>query len=316
MQEGFFIMMSKNPRSNDFFNAYPLREIIAQYMLWHVTNGHSKETMRYYQCHLGMFADWAEENQLTDFTEFKAPMLREYFAQYQVGHTRNGTQCQYRAVKALFRWAWDEYDFEGRNPIEKIKITADPMVPITGVDPADVSKLLESARASEYPERDRAMLAVLLDTGIRKSSLANIRKEDVDSVNGAIYIRHTKNRKPMIVYLGTNARKLLRKYMKTVSAVPAESAFWVTVSKSPLSMNGIREVIRRTCKRAGIPEYGAHDFRRYFALQSYRNGADVYAVSQMLGHSNIEVTRRYLATDEHDRMMMHARTSPLDHPLK
>ena len=306
-------MIDNNQRSNGIFGKYPLREIIAQYMMYHTTNGHSKETMRYYRCHLGMFADWADENQLTDFTEFNAPVLREYFAKYQAEHTRNGTQCQYRAVKALFRWAWDEYEFDVKNPISKIKITADPVTPIPGVDPDDVPKMFESAKASDYPERDCAMLAVLLDTGIRKSSFINIRIEDVDAVAGSIYIRHTKNHKPLIVYLGSQARKAVRRYLKTIPNIPSEQSFWVTLAKEPLSMDGMREVIRRICKRAGISEYGAHDFRRYFALQSYRNGADVYAVSQMLGHSGIEVTKRYLATDEHDRMLIHARTSPLDH---
>lgn len=309
-------MKTNNQRSSNDFENYPLRDVISQYMLYHVTNGHSAETMRYYRCHLGMFAAWAEENQLTNFTELKAPVLREYFARYQQEHTRNGAQCQYRALKALFRWAWDEYDFEGRNPIEKVKISADPVVPIQGVDPNDVPKLFEAARASDYPERDCALLAVLLDTGIRKSSLVNIRKEDFDPVSGSIYIRHTKNHKPMIVYLGSAARKIVRKYLKTIPGIPGEASLWVTISKTSLGLPGIRQIIRRTCKRAGVPEYGAHAFRRYFALQTYRNGADVFAVSQMLGHSGIEVTRRYLATDEKDRMLMHAKTSPLDHPVK
>lgn len=306
-------MKASNQRSRHDFEEYPLREVIAQYMLFHVTNGHSAETLRYYRCHLGMFADWAEENQRTDFADYNAPVLREYFAQYQQEHTRNGTQCQYRAVKAFFRWAWDEYDFEGRNPIDKIKITADPVTPIQGVDPEDVAKLFEAAKVSDYPERDCAILAVLLDTGIRKSSLANIVKENVDSINGSIYIQHTKNHRPMIVYLGVNARKLMRKYLKTIQDVQDDALLWVTLDHNSLSINGLREVIRRICKRANVPEYGMHDFRRYFALQSYRNGADIYAVAQLLGHSGIEVTKRYLATNEKDKMLIHARTSPLDH---
>lgn len=309
-------MLPNNQRSTIDFTTYPLRDIISQYMLHHVTNGHAADTIRYYRCHLGIFADWADENELTDLTEFSASVLREYFAQYQRCHSRNGTHCQYRAIKALFRWAWDEYDLAGRNPIEKIKITADPVTPIEGVDPNDVPKLFEAARQSEYPERDCALLSVLLDTGVRKSSFINIQKSDVDHISGAIYIRHMKNKRPMIVYLGSTARKHMRKYLSTLPAIPSDGPLWVTTSKEPLSMDGMREIIRRICKRAGIPEYGAHDFRRFFALQSYRNGADIYAVSKLLGQSGIEVTKRYLATDENDKMRIHAQTSPLDHPIK
>lgn len=306
-------MNRKNHRSTDRIISYQLRETYAQYMIFHKTNGHAKETVRFYEFHLGLFLNWAEENEIETIDMISTVDLRNFFAQYQEEHTRNGANIQYRAVKAFLRWAWDEYDIEGRNPIDKIKIAADPVKPIEGVNPKDIDKLFESAKLSEYPERDCALLAVLLDTGIRKSSFINILIKDVDLASGSIYIRHTKNHKPMIVYLGSTAKKYVKRYWKTLYDIPSEHPFWITEYDNPLSMDGMREVLRRICKRAGIPEYSAHDFRRYFALQSYRNGADIYAVSEMLGHTGIEVTRRYLATDENDRKMIHARTSPLDH---
>lgn len=305
-------MPFKNQRPSSYTECISIRETISQYYLFHKTNGHSQETLRYYEYHLGRIAEWLEGINITDISEITVQVLRDYFTQYQKGHTRNGANVQYRAVKAYLRWVWDEYDLEYKNPIEKIRVAADPVVPIKGVDPADIEKLFESAKRSDYPERDCALLAVLLDTGIRKSSFINIRKEDVNTVNGTIYIRHCKNHKPMTVYLGKTARKHIRNYLKTIPFVPSDDYFWVTEYGDPLSMNGMREVLRRMCNRAGIPEYSAHDFRRYFALQSYRNGADIYAVSELLGHSGIEVTKRYLAINDDDRRLVHARTSPLD----
>ncbi len=304
---------SDNQRSSTEMIEYPLRETISQYMLFHATSGHSKETIRFYTCHLGQIADWLEENCVYDIESITVRDLRNYFAQYQEQHTRNGTNLIYRAVKAFMRWAWDEYDLTARNPIEKIHIGADPVKPIEGVNPKDIDKLFEATKTSEYPERDCALLAVLLDTGIRKSSVVNILKGDVDLTVGSIYIRHTKNHRPMTVYLGSKARKYLRKYWQTLYDIPSNQALFITEYDNPLGIDGVREVIRRICKRAGIPEYSAHDFRRYFALQSYRNGADIYAVAELLGQSGVEVTKRYLATTDDDRKMIHARTSPLDH---
>ena len=306
-------MNTNNPRSPIDFEHYPLRELYAQYILSHVTSGHAKETLRFYKYHLGQFLDYLEENQIDGIEQVTVAMLRIYFAQYQENHTRNGAAVQYRAVRAFFYWVWDEYELEWKNPIKKISITADPVVPIHGVDPDDVDKLFESAKLGEYPERDCALLAILLDTGIRKSSCINILKRDVNIIDGSIYIRHTKNHKPLMVYLGSKSKRYIRKYMKTLSSIPDDHPFWVTEKGTPLSINGMREITRRICKRAGIPEYSAHDFRRYFALESWRNGADIYAVSELLGQSGIEVTKRYLATGDEDRRAVHARTSPLDH---
>ena len=306
----------KNQLSSAEIIAYPLRETISQYMMFHVTNGHSKETIRYYTCHLGQIADWLEQNGIEDIESITVQDLRAYFAQYQESHTRNGTNVIYRAVKAFMRWAWDEYDLESKNPISKIRIGADPITPIEGVNPKDIDKLFAAAEQGDYPERDCALLAILLDTGIRKSSVANILKEDVNLTSGSIYIRHTKNHRPMTVYLGSIAKKHIRKYWQTLDGLPGDFAFFITEYDTPLSIDGIREVLRRICKRAGLPEYSAHDFRRYFALQAYRNGADIYAVAQLLGHTGIEVTKRYLATDENDRRLLHACVSPLDHKKK
>lgn len=104
----------------------------------------------------------------------------------------------------------------------------------------------------------------------------------------------------------------MRKYFQTIKDIPKNDPLWITEYGESLSIDGMREILRRMCKRAGIPEYSAHDFRRYFALQTYRNGADIYAVSELLGHTGIEVTKRYLAITDEDRKMVHAKTSPLD----
>lgn len=304
-------MKHRNQRSCDDFCDYPLREVISQYYFWHVTCGHSAETMRFYKFHLGIFEDWCYENGLKDFEEIEVFDLRTFFAQYMEDHTRNGAAIEYRAVKAFFRWAWDEYEFERKNPIKKITITADPVHPIEGVNPDDVPKLFESAKQGNNPERDCAVLAVLLDTGIRKSSFLQIRKCDVDPIAGSIFIRHMKARNQITVYLGKKARRYLRKYYKSIT-IANDDLFWRTENGDPLSDNGFREILRRIASRAGIPEYSAHDFRRYFALQTYRNGADIYAVAEMLGQSGVEVTRRYLAISDNDRKMIHAKTSPLD----
>ena len=70
--------------------------------------------------------------------------------------------------------------------------------------------------------------------------------------------------------------------------------------------------MQRITKRAGVKSYSLHDFRRFFALQSYRNGADIFAVSALLDHSGIEVTKRYIAINEDDKQEIHNKISPLD----
>lgn len=59
-----------------------------------------------------------------------------------------------------------------------------------------------------------------------------------------------------------------------------------------------------------------HDFRRAFALALWRNGTDIVTISRLMGHSSIEVLKRYLAQDEEDLAKAHAKSSPVDTKLK
>ena len=264
-------MKRKNQRSSYEIPSYALSQIYSQYMLFHVTSGHAKETIRFYTFHLGKFLGWAAENGIENTDDIDTVGLRNYFAQYQEGHTRNGANIVYRAIKAFLRWVWDEYDIEERNPIDKIHISADPVVPIEGVNPKDIDKLFES---------------------IRKSSFINILKSDVDLTTGTIYIRHTKNHRPMTVYLGNKARKYMRKYFQTIKDIPKNDPLWITEYGESLSIDGMREILRRMCKRAGIPEYSAHDFRDTCATEWREKGIQLDIIARLLGHAKTETTER------------------------
>jgi len=80
----------------------------------------------------------------------------------------------------------------------------------------------------------------------------------------------------------------------------------------PMDRCSLRQMLIRRSKEAGIPEPGAHDFRRACALSLLRNGADVVSVSKILGHSNISVTMRYLAQNVDDLTISHNLHSPYD----
>ena len=135
----------------------------------------------------------------------------------------------------------------------------------------------------------------------------------LDIRNGSIFINHVKVGKQYTIYLGKVSRKYVRAYAKTLPKdLSPEASFWRSRLKDDVSVREFHWILRRIEDRAGVPRYSLHDYRRFFALEAYRNGADIYAVAQMLGHTGIGVTERYLAIDEQDRAQIHAKVSPLD----
>ena len=83
-----------------------------------------------------------------------------------------------------------------------------------------------------------------------------------------------------------------------------------------LTCTGLRLLLRRRAVVAGLKEIPSpHDFRRAFALIMLRNGVDVFALQKLMGHSDLQVLRRYLAQTDQDIQTAHMRGSPVDSNL-
>jgi len=78
-----------------------------------------------------------------------------------------------------------------------------------------------------------------------------------------------------------------------------------------MTISGLRYSLVKYSKLAGIGKISLHDFRRCFALSCYRKGVDIFSISQLLGHSTVEVTKRYIAINEEDLQQAHLRGDPL-----
>ena len=169
--------------------------------------GRAAPTLASYREKLNHWLRWLDECEVEKISELTPHVIRTYLMDYRGTHNQGGTHMSYRVIKTFLRWIWLEFDFEWQNPISKVKCSANQIPPIEGVNPAHIDRIFASAKEGICPERDCAILAVLLDTGIRRSSLAKIRCMDVDLVKGTIFINHVKAGKQYTAHLGRKARK-------------------------------------------------------------------------------------------------------------
>jgi site-specific recombinase XerD len=151
---------------------------------------------------------------------------------------------------------------------------------------------------------------VLLDTGTRASEFLNIQLDDLELASGSILIRKGKGHKPRIVFIGSKSRKAIRSYLR--KRRDNSNALWVARSGEKLSYGGLRGLLRRRAKLIGIKQPSIHSFRRAFALQMLRNGADVFALQRLMGHSDLQILRRYLLQTDGDLREAHITGSPVD----
>lgn len=179
---------------------------------------------------------------------------------------------------------------EGRNPINRVKIPTGNNQPLPGITMEDVRQMLHAC-TTNMALRDKALLMALVDTGAIRAEIIALSIEDVNLISGTVQIKHGKGSKSRVVYLGRKTRRVLRRYLKSrLDELGFNSPLIATQEGTRLSLSGLREIIRRRAKAAGIKEPGLHDFRKCFAVQMLRGGCDLVTLSRLMGHSSVTIT--------------------------
>jgi len=159
-------------------------------------------------------------------------------------------------------------------------------------------------------DRDKAIILILLDTGLRLGELKRLRLGDVNLDNGEVYVRpYRDGRKSSArtVYLGARSRQAIWKYIAKQQSAPDQSA-----PLFELQSASIRLTIRRIGANAKVAHTHPHRFRHTFAISYLRNGGDVFTLNRLLGHKTLEMTKRYLDIVKTDLGDAHRRASPVD----
>jgi site-specific recombinase XerD len=186
--------------------------------------------------------------------------------------------------------------------------------PIPGVSLEDVQRMADACiNRGWYTRRDRAAIIFLFDTGVRRSEFVALNLQDIDMDSGAVQVLNGKGSKDRVTFFSDMTRVELRRYLRGRSSEPGDRPLWLGRDRERMSVEALRGIIEHAAERAGLATVPSpHDFRRGFAVNMLRNGADLLTVSRLLGHESLEVTKRYLALVEDDLSRVHKATSPAD----
>lgn len=154
--------------------------------------------------------------------------------------------------------------------------------------------------------RNRAMFAMCLYAGLRKSELLAVQMEDVDIRHMNIVVRCGKGRKDRMIPMSTTLRTILREYIteRTAMKVTVPQLFCNATGRRPLHYNSFN---KHMVKIAGIAHirFTLHALRHTFATLLFEAGCDLPSLSSMLGHARIDTTMIYITTSvEHLRVQM------------
>ncbi len=210
-----------------------------------------------------------------------------------------------RSIRSF--WSWMENEkFIDHNPFTQVK---PPKVPVKIVDPLtpkEVSQLLKVIpRKSHQGYRENCIILTLYGTGLRISELLNLGLPNVDFNSAQIKVMG-KGAKERTVYMGPSVYKALFKYHSQWRPKVATDHFFVHENGRKLTRFYVEHRVQAYVIKAAITKQCTpHIFRYSFAIQFLRNGGDPFTLQKILGHSTLDMTRRYvqIASSDVEREM-------------
>ncbi|KON69614.1 integrase [Peribacillus butanolivorans] len=161
--------------------------------------------------------------------------------------------------------------------------------------------------------RDTAICLVLLECGLRQNEILNLNVFDVVFEQNYIMVRHTKTYHMRKVPITDRTKNAIRRWL-TVRGESKYSQLFINISGNQLTNRGLYQLIEKYGKRAKIEgiRCSPHTFRHTCAKLYLKNGGDLFSLQAILGHMNIEQTKRYVTLNHDDVADLHAEHSPLN----
>ena len=300
--------------------AVPLHRLIAGFLLSCKVENKSSATISFYKNILDKF-QWFLNKYGID--EMNAMTIRKFLGYLKDSPNRwdsknkraNRPVCAYTVdryytgLSALFRWALDEGMID-TNPMVTIRKPRFQRKIIKGLEPEVCHKFLGSFNGKSLDKyRNKAIVYMFLDTGLRLAELANLKLSDINMEQGIIKVVG-KGDKERLVRIGIKTQKALWNYL---AHRPVEvDHVWISRENQPFTATGIAQMIRNLGRRHGI-RLSPHKLRHSFAISFLRNGANPFELQIALGHSTLKMTRRYTqALRFEDVFKRHVLASPVD----
>lgn len=265
--------------------------------------GLSKNTINSYNNDLTRLIEYCYDNNIQYYQDIKLELLENFFNQlFELG-LNNSSRARYlSSIRELFKYL-NYKKIINDNKTEKLDLPKPNRKIPEVLTFMEISQILESIDTGTLLGiRDRAMLETLYASGLRVSELTNIKERDILFDEGIIRV-FGKGSKERIVPIGNAALDYIRQYIADVRLQLRNSnkqtdELFLNSRGGKLSRMGIWKIIDKYTNMTNIEKkVHPHTFRHSFATHLLEGGADLRAVQEMLGHSDISTTQIYTHID-------------------
>lgn len=279
----------------------------------------SPRTIKGYYNNTALFLNFLEKHGSVTALESIRPQHIKKYLQYLLGKKLSPSYINgiLKCLRAYFKYADGEGYLEN-NPAKKVNWQREGKVLIETFTDEEVLSLLNAFSGSDYLSiRNKLILAIAFDTGARNTEICSITEADI---RDNVILIHGKGNKERHVPLTPYLKKLLAKYLRVKDRYFDDKNIkhpnlLLSRTGRPLTKEAMEHVFRQAAENANVRESircSPHTARHYYAQTNLRNGLDVYSLSRLLGHENINITKRYLQSLQDSSIVeMAVKTSPL-----
>ena len=283
------------------------KDALQGFLFWKQAQGLAERTLTDYRKHVSQLFNRFPK--AFDAKKLK-PAVLEYMAQPVKPVTFN---LRFIYLRAFFDWCIQEGIF-AENPLKGFK-RRKAEGRVVNLDEDILTNLLSLPKRETFAGlRDHALLLLTLDSGIRPKEALSLKVDDINLRSLEVYIRsevaktRTSRTLPISPITANTIRELIQaRHPAWKSSTP------VFCSSEGTTFTAIKwgDRLEMYCKTLGVHIH-PYDLRHAFALQFLRNGGQAFALQRTLGHTDLTMTKRYVALTQHDLREQHTAASPLN----
>lgn len=295
-----------------------LQSAIDSFLLDQQAGLNSEKTVKWYRSLLTAFGEHMGEKQLRLTT---VDDLRLYVIALRARElTDNSVIGHVTAIRAFFSWAAREYEIA--NPARNLKKPRRPIPQPRAITPEDFGKLWQATFTGIGEEtagvRDRCMLALLGDTGMRLGGLLSLTLLNILQDEGCVIVTEKGNRPRKVFYSSFTAHHLKAWLDVREKINPSHPYLMASMRyEEPLTDSGVAQVLKRLAKRGGVEgKCNPHSFRHGLAREWLKNGGDAIRLSQQMGAKVDTIASYYALFFSDERAAAHEEFSPLRSYIK
>lgn len=230
-------------------------------------------------------------------------VLRQYLAYIKLekGYANGTIRRKIHSLSSFFKYLID-IEVIDKNPMLPIHAPKQENHTPIYFDEKEIERLLSAPeRYARFPHhilRDRVILMTLFYTGCRRAELLAINFDDINFGTRVLTIRQGKGKKDRLIPLADELNEILWEYLQTRLPLK-DNALIISDNDTRMSIGNLQTLFKRYLKKCGLEDKGLtiHKTRHTFATTLLKNGADLIAIKDLLGHEDLNSTKIYVHTD-------------------